>query len=164
MQHCFASVSEHLAGTGRCLVCKKNHGIDSSNIDIRVWSPPCQPFSEMRWKSGTSSKTGAPSEHPQNSITMDDLLELTEASTPLITLIEQVGAFLKSDKGKESPGHIVVSALEKIYGKGAVGVVQLDSGVWLQGCRKRPLTCISQIVDVVYNACLAFQPHSAAAS
>jgi hypothetical protein len=138
-RHFFATVAEHLAGEGFCLQCKSRHKVDSSDIDIRTWSPPCQPFSDLRWKGGTSSSTGSIESHPAHSITMDDLVELTETSPARITLIEQVMSFTRRDpKTGKSPCEIVMSALEKVYGRGRVAAVSLDSAIWIEGSRPRP--------------------------
>ena len=93
VRHAFSTVAEHVSGEGLCLVCKARHTVAYGTTDLRVWSPPCQPYSEMRWHAGGTSSTGLPSEHPQYSITMEDLLELTESDPALITILEQVPAF-----------------------------------------------------------------------
>ena len=32
MQHCFASVAEHVSGTGHCLVCEDKHAVGETEI------------------------------------------------------------------------------------------------------------------------------------
>jgi site-specific DNA-cytosine methylase len=137
VQHFFSTVDEHISGFGHCFICNAKHSHESRNIDVRVWSPPCQPYSAMRHKHGTTASTVDPEDHPLHNITVSDLPEMTEFSKPLITLVEQVPTIMKPLKNGRSPFSLLMSELEKIYGKGAVAAVTLDSALWMEGHRNR---------------------------
>ncbi len=137
VQHYFKNVSDHLSGSGYCLVCKKMHPLSKVKVDIRVFSPPCQPFSDMRCTTGGTSSTGLAEEHPQHNITTQDIPELTEADPALVTIIEQVPGIMKPGAGGKTPLQVIVGELESVYGKGHAAVVMLDSAWWIEGARER---------------------------
>lgn len=133
-------MNEHLDGSGNCLLCKTLHAAPTELPDVRCWSPPCQPFSTMRWKGGSTPCTSDSASHPKFNISMEDILELTERSPASLTMIEQVHSFTKPEKHlhNKSPCQVVVEGLTALYGDGCVAAVSLDSKVWLEGSRPRP--------------------------
>jgi len=137
VQHLIGEVEHHLQGSAHCLVCRRVHKIDSTNIDVRVWSPPCQPFSAMRFKKGSTKSTGAPCQHPGYGVASQLLPELEERMPARIVLIEEVMAFLKPDDSGVSPAELVVADLELVYGQGCVAVMTVDSAIWMEGSRPR---------------------------
>ncbi len=74
--HVYQDSRDHVAGKGRCL----RHGITctpAQHADLVTGGLPCQPFSDMRVKSGATSNTREPEVHSQYDIVtiFPDLLE-----------------------------------------------------------------------------------------
>ena len=57
LNHWFRTVDEVRQQHGRCLICKQTHFYDPGKIDVRFWSPPCDPYSVLRWTGGTTTAT-----------------------------------------------------------------------------------------------------------
>jgi site-specific DNA-cytosine methylase len=140
LTHMFATISEYLAGEGYCFVCRKHHAYTPTDVDLRVWSPPCQPYSDMRYKGGPTTSTGKPKDHPSYSITMSDLPEVAERWPAKITMIEQVPSLMKEDKEQgASPFTLLMNDLEQTFGKGHTAAVTLESKFWMEGTRNRTI-------------------------
>jgi len=138
VEHFIGTTKEVLNGRGYCHTCKHTHDIKLAGCDVRIFSPPCPPFSALRNSSGSTPSTGPCTEHPDFSTTFDDVVEMTELDPPLVTFVEQVANFNKhNSKLGQSPCQMMVKLLEKIYGHGHVEVVQLNSSLWIEGSRPR---------------------------
>ena len=136
--HMVATVAELVAGDGYCLVCKRVHELHKDDIDIRIWSPPCQPYSAARFKKGDTAVTGACDSHPGFGVTDSDIPEVPAANPSKLTIVEEVKGFLEVNPATHtSPCQKSTQSLDNIYGEGATQVVHLDGGLWMQGSRKR---------------------------
>lgn len=139
VEHMFSTVGEVIDRKGYCFQCKSTHMIDSTGVDVRIWSPPCQPYSELRGKKGTTPRTGEASGHPGFSVSSSDLPELETARPAKLCIVEQVPGFNKEpEKGARlSPCAELICTLEGIYGKQSVGAVEVGSAIFIEGSRRR---------------------------
>ena len=137
LNHWFRTVDEVRQQHGRCLICKQTHFYDPGKIDVRFWSPPCDPYSLLRWTGGTTTATKEDKDHPDYAVAMELIPDVEDASPAHITIVEEVWVFLKPDKTGMSPCQRLVVSLELRYGKGHVKVVKLNADIWIEIQRPR---------------------------
>ena len=138
IEHFFATVEEYSAGRGFCLICDRVHDIFPGTTDFRVWSPPCDPFTPMRWTRGGTASTGPMQDHPAQYVAGDMIMATQEQDPADITLIEEVEGFLtKKNKEGISACDVLVEDMDYVNGAETTAVVKLDADPWIEGSRPR---------------------------
>lgn len=96
--HLYASVEEHIAGSGRCLV-HRDRCTSRAAVDIVVAGLPCQPFTSAREQNdqATSRRKRPAPDHPDFETTFTLFIEFLRLHKPGAFLVENVMAFTKRD-------------------------------------------------------------------
>ena len=152
VQHIFATLDEHIAGSGFCRISGEDVTLpDHVRPDILCCSPECPPFSAQRQTNGSTKKTSSAKLHPLFDCTMDLTLQLLKARKPRCAMIEQVtGWHHKPKLGEPSPMEMFICALRTEMPGYGVEVVELDQKPWLEGARPRHLHDFFKCERAVY--------------
>ena len=105
--------------------------------DVASGGFPCQPYTNLRQKTGSTPKTGAVTSHPFCAVVMDGLMEYVENRKPYVLWIEEVDGFMRqlAVLGHRSPCSVVVEALKS---KGyAVTVLRMNHEIYIAAKRPR---------------------------
>jgi site-specific DNA-cytosine methylase len=137
VQHYFKDAESLIAKSGFCEVHQKNCSLQDERIDIVIAGTPCQPFSAMRDRGGSTSRTGRPDRHPGWDTTFVTLKQIVQEWEPSLMLLEQVCAFssCRSDE-PASPLEMFGRLMLKFFK--AVRSVELHNSVWTTVKRDRP--------------------------
>ena len=132
----FADIHEHSCANGFCIICQQDHTLDVPTPDLLCLSPPCQPFSKLRYKSGQTAKTSDVASHPLVCVSADLANDLIKLRKPHIWLVEEVVTW------NERPKYCTVSPCEKNAAEHrpdypGIGLLQLDQSEWIAGSRPR---------------------------
>ena len=112
--------------------------MNGDECDILCVSPPCQPFSKARFKSGSTERTGSITSHPMYAVPGDITMRLIEARNPKIILIEEVTAWNhRPADGGVSPMKRFVAWLREKYPHIGIEVLRLDCVPFMAGSRPR---------------------------
>jgi site-specific DNA-cytosine methylase len=138
LTHVFGPLTDLVQGEGRCAVHGETCSVSRERPDLAVLGPPCQPFTKLRQKKGTSTRTGTVTGHPLFDVTMRQTIQYVERYKPRICVVEQVPAFGEMDSRGDTPLETFVAEFSRHFG--AVRVVDLDESLWV--CASRPRTGI----------------------
>ena len=115
----------------------------SQRLDIMSIGPPCPPWSPLRTKSSSSSKTAAPESHPDWTVAMELLPSAVEAHRPYMLLVEEVFAITKKGPGGESSLSILMTRLRPYFV--AMEVVCVDSKMWVKNKHRSRTSPLSDV-------------------
>lgn len=136
--HVFESMGELATGTRRAK-CTLHNGlciVPTDRPDIVAVGPPCQPWSDMRWKGGQTKKTKTAKDHPDSSILFELVPAYMEARKPYIGIIEETVSINRGDKQTgTSPYEVIYPRLLETFE--AVQALKLDCRYWAGIARER---------------------------
>ena len=99
-------------------------------------SPPCQPFSDAREKTGKTQRTGDVRSHPLYDVPTSSSVRLTFSRDAEINVVEEVVTWNRIPKGmSESPMQTFINAIRHTWP--GIAVQQLDCNSYMAGSRPR---------------------------
>jgi hypothetical protein len=149
VDHFLTNIDELIDGVGKCTLhnAECQVGIDG-RPDIAMFSPPCQPFTKQRGKSGKTLKSGPVGKHPTFYITMKKVPVYCQKHKPLVAIVEQVEGFLlMTDTGEE---HAVTFTRD--FGKSNSAVASLMDIVGLNFAK---VACTGSVRDAAQCSAVA---------
>jgi hypothetical protein len=133
--HLFGCLDDMIDMAGNCVIHGQSCSMPSHEVDMAVFGPPCQPFSNQRQKSGSSSRTGGVERHPSFYITMVRVVDYIRKHRPKVFIMEEVDAFGDLNDEGRVPLNDFVLSISRFFA--AVRVVNLDLASWVQVSRPR---------------------------
>jgi site-specific DNA-cytosine methylase len=133
--HYFESLQEMTEGVGKCRIHKTTCNIATTTPDMFIAGPPCQPFSQQRYRSGTSSKTSAAKAHPDYQVTFSLIIDHIKKFKPRVFLLEQVPGFGEQQRDGSEPLREFIRLIGPYFE--ACRVVELKASTWASISRDR---------------------------
>ena len=131
----FLSIDEHVASAGGawCTFAEK-HVVMANKPHVLCLSPPCQPFSDAREKTGKTKRTGDVRSHPLCDVPTSSSLRLIFSRDAEINFVEEVVTWNRIPKGmSESPMQTFINAIRHRWP--GIAVQQLDCNPYMVGSR-----------------------------
>ena len=135
VEHVFADMADQIAGVGHCFIHSRQCKLLEAP-DFAVGGLPCQPFSKMRSRNGSSSKQGDPKAHPGFEAVTVTFKSYLEARRPKGFLVEESVGMMAADRstGESYLQDFVNSCAELGY---SVRAVRLNHRAWCEMPRDR---------------------------
>lgn len=138
VSHFFTSLADQISASGECKVhsgmCELSDE-DMASSDILIGGFPCQPFTHLRQRNGSTPKTGAVSGHPDANIALEEIPALLRKRKPKVAIFEQVKAFGENSNGVVWMDEFVENILSQHFA--AVRVIMLNLSDWVTATRER---------------------------
>jgi site-specific DNA-cytosine methylase len=140
IQHIFKNALDHVAATGYC--CRHNRicSLSRQKVDWVVGGLSCHPFTRLRSRRGTRSRTQGPEEHPDFELVFETWPAYLNERCPSGWLTEEVEAIMDIDPSSPNGARFLDTFVQKCSASGGgyiVNAVVLDSADWISWPRKR---------------------------
>ena len=134
--HCFTDNAAFVAGHGECFLHGRDCPCPAMRPDISIHGLPCQAYSWMRQRSGSTKNTGQVWQHPGHEEVFEGFHSYLRERQPLGWIVEEVPALAQPDK--RTGISFLQTFLRKCRSLGyCVVVLQMDHVVWVEMSRNR---------------------------